>query len=237
MLGDRRYGDQVKDLSSSAYNDELARDREYLARLAMIDTAGLSEREKLLAGLLQEELFDAETGAKFKEWQLPVSRCGDLEAEMAADVAKFPFQTGKDYDDYIARLKKYPAELRQASSNMLAGIDQGRVPAVDVLLKAAKNTDEIAGQKPEESVFAEPLKRFPAGVGATDRKRISEALLKVIEDEVEPAYVRFGNFLKAREIPAAEKDAGAWQTREGDAYYAFCVQRAETRKKIEELER
>jgi uncharacterized protein (DUF885 family) len=85
-------------------------------------------------------------------------------------------------------------------------------------------------------VFAQPLKSFPTGVGAADRKRISEALLKVIGDEVEPAYIRFGNFLKAREIPAAQKDAGAWDKREGDAYYAFCTKRAETRKKILELQ-
>jgi uncharacterized protein (DUF885 family) len=235
-LGDRRYNDQVKYLSASAFNDEVAKDRQFLMRLAVIDTTGLTAHEKQMAAVMQEELFEAEDGAKFKEWEMPVNRCSDIGADLAANVAKFPFASVKDYDDYIARLKKYPVELRQAIGNMQVGIDDGQLQPVDVLEKALKEAEEIAAQKPEESVFAAPLKRFPATVAsAADRKRVSEEMLDAIENEVLPAYARFANFLKAQEIPAAQKDGGAWAAKEGDAFYAFCVKRAATWGKMVEL--
>jgi uncharacterized protein (DUF885 family) len=236
MLGDRRYGDQVKDLSPSAFNEELRRDREFLMRMAVIDTTGLSARSKQLAEVMQQQLFEAEEGAKFKEWEMPVSRCGDIEADMAANVSKYPFASVKDYDDYIARLKRYPGELRQATSNMQAGLDEGRLQPVDVLEKAAKQAEEIAGQTPAESVFAAPLKRFPGTVAsAADRKRISQEMLDAIQDEVLPAYARFASFLKAQEIPAAQKEGGAWAAKNGDAFYAFCMKRDATWQKMVEL--
>jgi len=235
-LGDLRYGDQVTDLSPSAFNEELARQRQFLMRLAMIDTTGLSALDRLKAGLMQQELFEAEDGAKFKEWEMPVNRCSDIEGDMAADVSKYPFATVKDYDDYIARLKKYPGELRQATGNMLLGIDDGRVQPAEVLEKALKQAEEIAGQTPEASVFAAPLKKFPATVGsAADRKRISEEMLDAIQNEVLPAYGRFANFLRAQEIPAAQKGTGVLPAKENDAFYAFCVKRAATWQKMVEL--
>jgi uncharacterized protein (DUF885 family) len=236
MLGDRRYNDQVKDLSASAFNDEVAKDRQFLMRMAMIDTTALSAHEKQMAEVMEQELFEAEDGAKFKEWEMPVNRRSDIEADLAANVSKFPFASVKDYDDYIARLKKYPDELRQAIGNMQVGIDDGRLQPVDVIEKALKQAEEIAAEKPEESVFAAPLKRFPATVASVaDRKRISEDMLDAIQNEVLPAYARFASFLKAQEIPAAQKDGGAWAAKEGDAFYTFCVKRDATWEKMVEL--
>ena len=53
-------------------------------------------------------------------------------------------------------------------------------------------------------------------------------MLAAIEDDVLPAYVRFANFLRSTEIPAARKDPGVWAIKDGDAYYAFCVRRSTT---------
>jgi uncharacterized protein (DUF885 family) len=235
-LGDRRYNDQVKDLSAKAWNEELARDRQYLVRLTMTDTSGASRQDQQLAAAWQEELFEAEDGAQFKEWELPVSRFDAVQVDMAANVAKYPFATVKDYDDYIARLKKYPDELRLASSNMLVGVDDSRVQPAFVLEKSLKQTEEIADTKPEASVFAAPLKKFPPAVTAAERKRISEAMLEAIQDEVLPAYARFATFLKTVQIPAAEKDGGVWVMKDADAYYDFCVKRAATWQKITQLQ-
>jgi uncharacterized protein (DUF885 family) len=66
-LGDRRYNDQLSDNSPRAINDALARHRDFLARLAAIDTTGLSDQEKLSATLVQRQLIEDEEAARFKE--------------------------------------------------------------------------------------------------------------------------------------------------------------------------
>ncbi len=121
-----------------------------------------------------------------------------------------------------------PAQLRQATENLMAGIDDGRVQPAYLMEKVLKQTEELAGQTPEASPFALPLKKFPAAVSAAERKRISAEMLAAIQNDVLPAYVRFAKFLRSTEIPAGRKEPGVWAIKDGDAYYAFCVRRATT---------
>ena len=227
-LGDRRYNDQLSDLSPRALNEGLARDRAYLVRLESIDTTGLTEQEKLSAQLMERELIEAEEGAKFKEWELPVNQFHGIHTDLPSEVSDWPFATVKDYDDYIARLKAMPTQIRQATLNLIAGIDDGRVQPAYLMEKVLKQTEELASSTPGKSPFALPLSKFPATISAVDQKRISAAVLAAIRDEVLPAYVRFARFMASTEIPAGRKDPGIWATRDGDAYYAFCVRRSTT---------
>ena len=227
-LGDRRYNDQLTDLSPAAINRELSRDRVFLTRLLTIDTSGLSEQEKLSSELMQRELIQDEEGAKFKEWELPVNQFHGIHTDLPSEIVNWPFQTVKDYDDYVTRLKAMPVQLRQASENLLAGIDDHRVQPAYLMEKVLKQTEEIAGQTPETSAFATPLRSFPASIDAPTRKRISADVLDAIASSVSPAYVRFANFLRAQEIPAGRMEPGVWAMADGDAYYAFCIRRSTT---------
>jgi uncharacterized protein (DUF885 family) len=227
-LGDRRYGDQLSDLSPRAVNDALARDRDYLARLAAIDTAGLSDQEKLSVELTERRIVQEEEGSKFKEWEMPVNQFNGLHTELPGMVDSLPFETVKDYDDWIARLHKMPGSMRQVTENMMAGIDEKRVQPAFILEIVLKQVNAVAGGKPEDTAFARPLKTFPASIGEADRRRITDATLKAIQDEVQPAYVRFGRFLTAQAIPAGRKEPGVWAIRDGDEYYRFCVRRSTT---------
>ena len=227
-LGDRRYNDQLTDRSPKAINDELGRRRDFLARLSAIDLTGLPEQERLSADLMQRELIQDEEAARFKEWELPVNQFHGIHTDLPSEVENFPFAAGKDYDDYISRLHKIPTALRQASENLLAGIDDHRVQPAYILAKVLKQTEELANQTPETSPFALPLKRFPATIDTATRKRISDELLDAIQTDVLPAYVRFAKFLKVVELPAGRTDPGVWADKDGDAYYAFCVRRSTT---------
>ena len=227
-LGDRRYNDQLADLSPKAVNEGLARSRAYLVRLESIDTAGLTEQEKLSAELMERELIQAEEGAKFKEWELPVNQFHGVHTDLPSEVVDWPFETVKDYDDYVARLGKMPVQIRQATENLIAGIDDGRVQPAYLMEKVLKQTEELAMATPEKSPFAMPIQKFPGGISAADQKRISAAVLEAIRTEVLPAYVRFAKFMGSTEIPAARKEPGVWAMKDGDAYYAFCVKRETT---------
>jgi len=203
-IGDRRYNDQLTDLSPRAFNDEVSRRHGFLLRLIAIDTAGLPEQQRLSADLLQRQLTEDEEAARFKQWELPINQSHGVQTDLPNTIADWPFATMKDYDDYIARLHKIPAQLRQASEDLLAGIDDHRVQPASVIEKALAQTEELANQKPEASPFAAPLTQFPAGIDAPTRKRISAELLDAIQTDVLPAYARFAKFLRVAELPAAK---------------------------------
>ncbi len=154
---------------------------------------------------------------------MPVDQFNGFHTGLAQMVDRLSFETVKDYDDYIARLKKIPTVFSQNMTNMMLGMDEHRVPPADLLEKVFTQTETLGSQKPADSPFARPLKKFPPSISAGDQKRISDEMLDAISTSVLPSYQRFGRFLKAQYIPAGRKDPGAWSLPDGDAYYAFRV--------------
>jgi uncharacterized protein (DUF885 family) len=228
LIGDKRYNDQLTDYSAKEVNASLQRGLDYIQRLGAIDTTGLTDQEKLSSELMLRSLIDAQQGAKFKEWEMPVSPIFGFQTRLADLVGQLSFDSARDYDDYIERLKKVPVQFSQVMTNLQLGVDEGRMPPKESLEKALEQTQGIADQKAEESVFAQPLKRFPKTIPPADQKRIATDLMAVIQTQVLPTYQRFAKFMKAQYVPNGRKDPGAWAMPNGDAYYAFRIRQITT---------
>jgi uncharacterized protein (DUF885 family) len=229
-LGDKRYDDQLTDYSVAAYDSELARGRGYIEKLSLIDAAGLPEQVQLSRDLLLRELIEDQEAARFKAWELPVSQMGGIHADLPRLVRQLSFDNADDYDHYIARLKKVPAAFQQVTENMSSGIDDHRVMPKYLMEKVLVQVNAIANQKPEETPFAAPLKKFPAGMPAEQQKAYRDEVLDAISKQVLPAYARFAKYLTAVYIPHGREEYGIWSIADGDAYYAFRIRRSTTTK-------
>ncbi len=227
-LGDKRYNDQLTDYSVQAVNASLERGRKYIERLSLIDAAGLSDQEQLSAELMLRSLTEEQEGARFKEWEMPVDQFNGFQLSFPHLLEDLTFDSAKDYDDYIARLKKLPVAFSQVMTNMQLGGDEGRVPPKYILEKVLAQTQAIASVAPKDSVFVQPLKKFPKTVSAAEQTRISADLLEAVTSDAMPAYQRFAKFLSVTYIPAGRKDPGAWALPDGDAYYAFRIRQSTT---------
>ncbi len=227
-LGDKRYDDQLDDYSIAAYNDRLARGREYLVRLAAIDTTGLSEQEQLSKELMARSLADQQAEAIYKPWEMPVNQFSGIHSSLPQLVAQLSFTGAEDYEHYIARLQKVPTAFQQVTDDMTAGIEDHRVPPRYLLEKLLKQVNAIGGEKPEETPFARPLKKFPASIAPAQQEQIRQQVLSTIQKQVLPAYQRFARFLQAQYIPAGRTEPGVWSLPDGDRYYAFRVKQSTT---------
>src|ERR1700723_233161 len=101
-LGDKRYNDQISDYSVKAFNERLSREQGFLMRLAAIDTAGLSDQEKISRDLLLRQIVDDQEGAEFKEWEMPINQRGGIYTTYPDLAGQLSFTTVKDYGDRIA---------------------------------------------------------------------------------------------------------------------------------------
>lgn len=227
-IGDRRYNDQLTDYSIDEVNASLARGRTYLQRLSLIDMTGLPEQDQVSDDLMLRQLIDEQEAAQFKEWEMPVNQFSGLQIDLPQEVGQFPFETVKDYDDYIARLSKIPTAFAQVTTNMQIGMEGGRMPPKFLLEKVLVQTQTLAGGKASESPFATPLKKFPKSISAAEQKRISNAVLLAIANDVQPAYQRFARFLSGQYIAKGRTEPGIWALPDGDAYYAFRVKQSTT---------
>ncbi len=228
IIGDKRWNDQLTDYSVAAYNDQLARGRAYIDKLGAIDTTGMTDQEILSEDLMVRNLVEQQEESQFKPWEMPVNQFAGLQLSLPQLVPRLSFTSEKDYDDYVARLKKVPTAFQQITDNMLTGIDDQRAPPKYLLEKVLVQVNALLAQKPEDSPFALPLKKFPASISATDQTQIHDAVIAAITRQVYPAYQRFAKFLQAVYIPAGRNDPGVWSLPDGDAYYAFRVKQSTT---------
>lgn len=227
-IGDTRHNDKVTDFSVGAENAWLAREQDWLLKLAEIDPTGLSEQEKLSQELLIRKFTQDAKGAEFKEWEMPVNQMGGIQIDYAELGGQLSFNTLKDYENWIARLHALPDAFRQVTTNMSLGVEDGRVPPKYLLQKVLDQVKQIAGEKAEDTPFAAPLKKMPASIAAADQDRLKTELLDAVTKDVLPAYMRFARFLAVTYIPAGAEDPSISGQPDGARYYAFCIKRETT---------
>jgi len=135
MLGDKRYNDKLSDFSQQAIDADLVTDAKFLKRLLAIDTKGFSEQEKLNKELMVRQLKSNLDGAKFRDWEMPVLQNSGIHLNSAQMVSMLSFETVKDYDDYLARLKALPLAFEQTKIQMQNGVKNKLMPPKFLLEK------------------------------------------------------------------------------------------------------
>ncbi|HEX9940941.1 MAG TPA: DUF885 domain-containing protein [Thermoanaerobaculia bacterium] len=228
ILGDKRWNDQISDLSQAAIDADFAKSREFLRRFEAIDTTGFPEQEALNRELMVRGLKEQLEGEKFRGYLMPVNQMSGLHLGAPQFPALLTFTSVKDYDDLITRYKKLPRAFDQIMDRMRTGMAAGLMPPKFLLEKVATQVEGIASAPPEKSPFAQPLSKFPKEVPEAEQTRIREEMLAAIRDSILPAYVRFGKFVKEEYAPKGRTEPGMWSLPDGEARYARAVRLSTT---------
>jgi uncharacterized protein (DUF885 family) len=228
ILGDKRYNDKIDDFSQAAIDDNLIQTRRFLDRFEAVDTTGFPEQEVLNKQLMVRDLRMSLEGARFKPWEMPVNQSNGIHIDAPQLVSILPFETVKDYEDYVTRLKLLPVLFDQTVTQMRKGLAEGRIPPKILLEKVVTQANGIATTAPEQSPFSHPFNKFPDAISEADRKRLREAGLAAVKDSVIPAYVKFTAFVRDEYAPKGRAEPGAWALPDGDAWYAFRVKESTT---------
>ncbi len=234
ILGDKRWNDKASDLSEREILADQQKDREWLARLAAIDTTGFPEQEALTKTLLVRGLKESIANERFQNWKMSVSQFFGIHLQAPQMVSLLSFTTVKDYDDYIARLKQLPKQFDDTTERMRKGMAEGLMQPRFLLEKVVTQSGGIAAQKPEDTPFARPLSKIPSTFSPEDAARIKGEVLTTIRESVLPAYARFTEFVKTEYAPKGRTDPGMWSLPDGEARYAAQVKRLTTTDKTPE---
>jgi uncharacterized protein (DUF885 family) len=228
ILGDKRYNDKLDDFSQAAIDDNLEQTRRFLVRFEAIDTTGFPEQELLNKQLMVRDLKMGLEGARFKPWEMPVSQQSGIHIDAPQLVSILSFESVKDYEDYITRLKLLPVLFDQTIVQMRKGMAEGRMQPKILLDKVVTQANGIATTPADQSPLTHPFDKFPDAIPEADRKRLRAAGLAAVEDSVIPAYVKFTAFVRDEYAPKGRLEPGAWALPDGDAWYAFRVKESTT---------
>jgi uncharacterized protein (DUF885 family) len=223
LIGDKRYNDQISDVSAEAVKRDLDETRRFLAKFQAIDTTGFPEQEVLNKRLMVRNLEETLDGERFKDWEMPVNQMGGIHIDVPRLPGLLQFQTAKDYRDYISRLHKWPASFDQTIALMRAGIADHLMPPKFLIEKVSEQAKRVADSPIKDSPFALPLQHFPDSVSESDRQAIRKDLESAVQNEMLPAYRRFETFVRTEYAPKGREEVGLWSLPDGAARYARAV--------------
>jgi uncharacterized protein (DUF885 family) len=228
ILGDLRYNDRWSDLSLAHAAAERKTTADFLKRFEAIDTSGFSDTDKLNQQLMVRQLKDSLKSYDLKLNEMPLDQMSGVHIALAGFVSSIPFNNTKEYDDYLTRLRAVPKAFDQVIGVAKQGMADKMMPPKYLLEKVVTQIASIEKPAGMDSVVAEPLKHFPKSVSAADQKRLHDAILAAIDDDVRPAYQKLGEFVAKDYAPHGRSQPGIWDLPNGDAIYRFDVEQMTT---------
>lgn len=226
--GDYRYNDKLDDFSAAEQLRFGATLKRFLARLRAIDTTGFPEQEQLNKTLLARKMENDISNIELKNYEMPLDQFNGTHLGLAEMVSYSPFDSAKHYEDYLARLHQIPRVVDQLIEVSQLGEKDRLMQPKFLLEEVAKQCDSIAAPEGDASAFAGPVKKFPAEIPPEDQKRLRDAILKAIDTEVRPAYLKLGKFVRGDYAPKGRTEPGVWALPDGDARYRAAVRKRTT---------
>ncbi|HEY2459413.1 MAG TPA: DUF885 family protein [Candidatus Acidoferrum sp.] len=223
IIGDYRYNDKWSDASLAHVQVRKQDAQKWIARLGAIDTAGFPEQEKLTHELLLRTLKERVEGIDMKTYEMPVDQFNGVQLQFPQFSSIVPLDSTKHYEDYLTRLRAIPTVMDQVIEILRRGEKDKMMPPRFLLEKAAEQCKSIGEPAGEASVFALPVKNFPAGVPEADRKRLHDDIIAAVDGNVRPAYEKLRNFLVTDYAPKGRTEPGVSALPNGAALYRLDI--------------
>jgi uncharacterized protein (DUF885 family) len=229
FVGETRYNDQLPDFFSAEFRHRAeAFTKEWLAKAQAIGSDGLSGQDLISYEIFVREREQEIAGNRFPDWQMPLNQFTNLAgffAQLGSGTSAQPFKTVKDYDNWLARAGQFPTLMDSLMASMREGMKSGVVQPKVLMEKVLPQLDALIKEKPEDTLFWQPIANLPADVSEADKTRLSEAYRALIADQLLPAYVKLRTFVADEYLPACRDTVSLAALPDGQAWYAF---RAET---------
>jgi len=197
-FGDYRYNDQLSDSSIAGINSQHSRDTGFLQRLNGISTAGFREQDVLshqvMARVLEKRISDYD----FKEYEMPVNQMSGPHVRLADLPLAVPFDSVKQYEDYISRLHQVPRVFAQTEEVLRAGRNDQLMPVRFLLEKVPAQCLGVIAADP----FVLPTKKYPSVIPEAEQRRLTKEITTTVVNEVLPAYLAFATFISEEYAPS-----------------------------------
>src|SRR4030095_1322835 len=200
--GDRRWNDRWGDVSLEAIYKRHDHDIETLAKLRKIDRGALAAPDQLNFDLFKRNYEYEIEGFQYRWFLLPLNQLDAVHTvNRVADELRF--ETVKDYQDWLARLKTLPLRIEQTIALMRLGIKERVVHPKIVLQRVPAQIDHQIVADPTASSLYKPFTKFPSSISETERLRLIKDAQETIAASVVPAYRKLKEFIVSDYLPAA----------------------------------
>ena len=122
-------------------------------------------------------------------------------AVLGSGAGNIPFQTEKDYYNFISRMKLFQVWIDQAIINMQAGLESGDTNPRASMEKVPAQLKPLFETEIEKNIFYKPLLSLPAGMDTATKSKLVTEYTAAIKTYIIPAYKKLNQFLESTYIP------------------------------------
>ena len=159
---------------------------------------------------------------RFREYEKPLNADTSFWGNLGY-VARRPFKSETDYVNFIAQMRDIPRYFGEEIANMRAGLARGFTPPRVTLEGRDSSITSVSDKKPEDTVFYTPFKTMPGAIPAARQAQLRAEAVKVLGEQVIPAYRNLLTFMRTDYVPGARTALGAELMPDGKAYYQSLI--------------
>ncbi|MCR8669197.1 DUF885 domain-containing protein [Aestuariibaculum sp. M13] len=228
FAGDNRYNDQFPNFLSDEYVQKSnAFFKDYKAKLAQFKDDDLTESQQMSKAVLDWDCDMALAQASYKnDLLMPIDQMWSVNLTMgqfASGSSAQPFETIKDYDNWLSRLEQYNSWLKSAKIRMNQGIKEGYILPKSLIKKVIPQFEVLANTELENHLFYSPIKNFPADFSNEDKERLTKGYTTILNDKLIPSFKSIYEFLKTDYLAAGREDSGIDGVPQGKEYYQHAI--------------
>jgi len=217
-LGDARFNDKLPDMSKAAIDLRQQKNYKRLQSLAKINREKLDKADQLNYDLFQRDIKTRIEAYQFKPWMFAMRTFDG--PQLLAETAEYaPFNTAKDYDNWIARINATGVYVDQWILLLTEGTTEKLTQPRVVMQKILEQLKGPTTADVEANPFYAPFKRIPAGIAEADKARLTAAGKAAVQTVAIPAFQRLDKFLRDVYLPASRDTVGIYDIPGGEQYY------------------
>jgi Uncharacterized protein conserved in bacteria len=185
--GDTRYNDSLPNFLSTAFQEkEKTFYSFYLNQIKTFEDNTLSEDALLSKKIL---IWECEMNLKAMEFpkdKMPIDQMWGFQltmGQLASAEGAQPFETVKDYENWLVRIQGYLKWLASAQEKMEEGMAIGWVLPQSLIKKVLPQLKGMTTSDLSKHLFYSPARNFPTSFSEEDKARLTVAYKSMVLDQ------------------------------------------------------
>jgi uncharacterized protein (DUF885 family) len=144
-------------------------------------------------------------------------------AQMGSGSGYQPFKSITDYDNWLQRAGAFPAWADSAMVYLKKGMAMNYVLPRAIVVKMIPQMLAMVTRDATKNLFYGPVQMMPSDFSETDKKRLTDAYISLINNIIVPSYKKLGDFLQSEYLPKARMSSGINDLPGGEKLYTYLV--------------
>jgi uncharacterized protein (DUF885 family) len=222
-LGERRYDDQLGELTVASLDQQTVEAEALIKRLQAINPQSLSEADKLNHAILLRDLKEGAQANGFPQRLMLFTNRSGWHSNFAGMPDDVPLYTYADYKSYVARLKAYPKLNAEGIATTRQAIAAEMIQSCEPMKGFETSISSHIVSDVEKSVFWQPFKKKPDAISDTNWATLMADAKSAIMKDVVPAYQAFYDVYVKEYQPKCRASFAVSDMPKGADYYAYRV--------------